>query len=92
MLYQFLHHLTQATLPVVIYDGKLIAQLRDYEAAGLLVMVMSGSNPWTETPSQRNAKVLKVTAAGRRAVRQHLRTMNAAAAYSTGAVLQFSIS
>jgi hypothetical protein len=76
MYYQFLCHLTQATFLVVIYHPGLISQMSDYKAVGLLVL--SESNPYTESSFHNSAKALKLTAAGRQLVRRQLRTMHVA--------------
>jgi hypothetical protein len=71
--YKFLHHLTQAVLPVVIYDHRLIPQLSAYEYQSLIVLGKDEALKDNQLGAQKGVQVLKITMTGRRAVRRHLK-------------------
>lgn len=73
MTYNFLHHLTQAPLPVVIYDERLIRQLNVYANQSLIVTAKHGLSSHLKLNNETGIRVLKITMAGRRAVRRHLK-------------------
>ena len=73
MTYDFLHHLTQAPLPVVIYDEQLIGKLNVYENQSLIVTAKQGLSSHLKSTHEAGIRVLKITMAGRRAVRRHLK-------------------
>lgn len=72
MSYEFLHHLTQATLPVVVYDRQLVEQLGAYEIQRLLIISRPKSQ-CLKIDDRKGVQVVKVTRAGHRAVYQHLK-------------------
>lgn len=72
MTYQFLHHLTQADLPVVIYEQCLIKKLNVYEHQSLIVLARPEVLKGSQFDAQKGVQVLKITRTGRRAVRRHL--------------------
>jgi hypothetical protein len=73
MTYELLHHLTQAELPVVIYDQQLIQQLNIYENQSLIVLAERDGPRCTQLSSKKGVQVLKITMAGRRTVRRDLK-------------------
>lgn len=73
MTYELLHHLTQADLPVVIYDQQLIQQLNAYESQSLIVLAQRDGPRRTQLSIKKGVQVLKITMAGRRTVRRHLK-------------------
>ncbi|RYF45252.1 MAG: hypothetical protein EOO38_16345 [Cytophagaceae bacterium] len=73
MTYKLLHHLTQAVLPVVIYDHRLIKQLSVYEHQSLIVLAKQDTIKDSQLGAQKGVQVLKITITGRRAVRRHLK-------------------
>jgi len=73
MPYKFLHHLTQADLPVVIYDDSLIKQLSAYEHQSLIVLARQEVPRGVQVNAHQGIRVLKITLTGRRAVRRHLK-------------------
>lgn len=78
MTYEFLHHLTQASLPVVIYDSKLIQQLIAYENQRLLITLISQVRANPSSSNTHGLQVIKITTLGHRAVRQHCKILNVA--------------
>jgi len=69
---KFLKELSEAPLPVSIYQTELIDQVRSYVSAGLITASLPSelrSQPPTTTP----AKVLKITAEGKRALKRYLK-------------------
>lgn len=76
MAYQFLHHLTQAALPVVIYDRGLIQQIQAYEIERLLVTSATQVTAKLPSGSGKGIQVIKITGAGRRLAHQHFRALN----------------
>lgn len=76
MAYQFLHHLTQASLPVVIYDSGLIQQIHGYETRRLLVTSAIQVPAKLPSSSGKGIQVIKITAAGRILARRHLRALD----------------
>ncbi|RZI55890.1 MAG: hypothetical protein EOP14_06145 [Pseudomonas sp.] len=73
MTYELLHHLTQAELPVVIYDQQLIQQLDAYENQSLIVLAHRDGPRRTQPSNKKGVQVLRITMAGRRTVRRHLK-------------------
>ncbi|RZI58980.1 MAG: hypothetical protein EOP14_04545 [Pseudomonas sp.] len=73
MTYELLHHLTQAELPVVIYNQQLIQQLNAYENQSLIILAQRDGPRHAELFSKKGVQVLKITMAGRRTVRRHLK-------------------
>jgi hypothetical protein len=76
MNYEFLHHLVQALLPVVIYDVALIQKLIAYENQRLLVTLRPQIRASESSSSRDGIRVVKITAAGRRVVRRHCKARN----------------
>ncbi|RZI73175.1 MAG: hypothetical protein EOP13_12850 [Pseudomonas sp.] len=75
MTYELLHHLTQADLPVVIYDQQLIQQLNAYENQSLIVLAQREAPRRAQLSSKKGVQVLKITMAGRRTAGRHLKTL-----------------
>ncbi|RZI59796.1 MAG: hypothetical protein EOP14_03730 [Pseudomonas sp.] len=73
MNYEFLYHLTQATLSVVIYDQRLVEALSTYELQRLLIVARPKSSWCFQLNVEKSVQVVKITRAGRRAVHQHLK-------------------
>lgn len=73
MNYEFLYHLAQATLPVVIYDQRLVEALSTYEMHRLLIVARPKSSQCFQLNVEKGIQVIKITRAGRRAVHQHLK-------------------
>ena len=74
MTYDFLHHLTQAILPVVIYNEWLIKKLNTYEYYSFTVTAKNGISSRSQFNHEGGVRVLKITMAGRRAVRKYLKS------------------
>lgn len=72
MTYEFLHHLTQAKLPVAIYDHRLVKQLKAYEDKALVVTVVLKLGGHAAMHGTDIVQVTKITRAGQRIVRRYL--------------------
>ncbi|RZI60081.1 MAG: hypothetical protein EOP14_02705 [Pseudomonas sp.] len=67
--YEFLKHLTAASLPVFIYDPDLIDEIRAYVGAGLIEANLPEGHYPKGQPVQQPAEVLKITRHGRQTVK-----------------------
>lgn len=74
MTYEFLHHLTQAKLPVAIYDHRLVKQLKAYEDQALVVTVALKLGGHAAMRGTDIVQVTKITRAGQRTVRRYLQS------------------
>lgn len=82
MAYEFLHHLTQAKLPVTVFDHRLIRQIQAYENQALIVTVPLKMGDRVAIEATSIKQVTKITRAGRRVVRKYLKgKKNADASY-----------
>jgi hypothetical protein len=73
MSHEFLRHLTQAKLPVIIYSENLVDQLRAYELQGLLITAEAKSFQDSKYRLKKGVRVVKITRAGRHAVHRHIK-------------------
>ena len=69
---EFLKELSEAPLPVSIYQTELIDQVRSYVSAGLVIASLP-SEFKTHSSPQVPARVLKLTAEGRRVLKKYLK-------------------
>jgi hypothetical protein len=68
---KFLKKLSEAPLPVWVYQTEPIGQVRTCVSAGL-VTVRLPSDLRSQSPTTTPAKVLKITAEGKRALKKYL--------------------
>ena len=73
MSHEFLHHLTQAKLPFIIYSENLVEQLRAYELQGLLITAEAKSFQGSPHRLGKGLRVVKITKAGRHTVHRHIK-------------------
>jgi hypothetical protein len=69
---KFLKELSETPLPVSIYQTELIDQVRSYVSAGLITASLP-SELRSQSPTTMPAKVLKITAEGKRALKKYLK-------------------
>ena len=69
---EFLKKLSEAPLPVLIYQTELIDKVRSYVSAGLITASLP-SDLRAHSSTQAAAHVLKVTIEGRRVLRKYLK-------------------
>ena len=69
---EFLKELSEATLPVSIYQTELIDQVRSYVSSGLVTADLP-SQLKAHSRIQGPAQVLKITAEGKRVLRKYLK-------------------
>lgn len=69
---EFLKKLSEAPLPVSIYQTELIDKVRSYVSAGLITASLP-SELRSQRPTTTPAQVLKITAEGKRALKKYLK-------------------
>ena len=69
---EFLKKLSEAPLPVSIYQTELIDQVRSYVSAGLVTADLP-SQLKAHSRTQAPAQVLKITAEGKRVLKKYLK-------------------
>jgi hypothetical protein len=69
---KFLKELSETPLPVSIYQTELIDQVRSYVSAGLITASLP-SELRSQSPTTTPAKVLKITAEGKRVLKKYLK-------------------
>ena len=69
---KFLKELSEAPLPVSIYQTELIDQVRSYVSAGLITASLP-SELRSQLPTTMPAQVLKITAEGKRVLKKYLK-------------------
>ena len=69
---EYLKELSEAPLPVWVYQAELIDQVRSYVSAGLVTASLS-SDLRAHSSKQAAAHVLQITSEGRRALKRYLK-------------------
>ena len=69
---KFLKELSETPLPLLIYQTELIDQVRSYVSAGLITASLP-SELRSQSPTTTPAKVLKITAEGKRVLKKYLK-------------------